>query len=586
MTDFTIDQQRAIALANARLRLGETPPSGERLQHASDSPLANLPDLPRSLLEFATGGTGLLRGIANLPSMVGLGQPAGDVMFPKAGDPESGFKTAGAIADPLAWAIGGGVPAAAAKMLERMVAQGPAAARAAEAFARNWMGRAAGRATVGAATGGTIGALSDEGSADTGAVVGAAANVILPPAVSAVMGGARRAKEALYPSPGAIAVKAAGDKTDDVIVALENARSPIPGMNLTAGQASVPANSAEFAALQRAAASRDPSRYAGPAGVEGEQQAARRAAIQSVGGTPADLAQAQATRSAASNANYTAAYQQAIKSDPELMALSKNPYFKDELPEAIRLAQANGINPKENLTQFLQFVKEGIDARLQSVTKPDGPALSNATKAALTDAKNRLVSWLGRKNPEYEFARAEHRRLSQPINQMKVGQELESALVAPTTEAERVASFGAAVRKTETKISPSSGVPKMEDLTPRQRRAVEAIEENLKLDAEFKKLASAGTANMERRTEAPVVPPTGAFQPTISAARSWLNRLLGTGHENALQRLAPLMERNPQQFAQIMRAATPQQRQAVNSMLGEYVSRGATVSAANQGSEP
>ena len=94
-------------------------PSGERLKHDSDSFLANLPDVPSELLEFATGGTGLLRGIANLPGKAidaVRGKPqtqgAGDVMFPKAGDPESGWKTLGEIADPLAWAIAGGVPAA------------------------------------------------------------------------------------------------------------------------------------------------------------------------------------------------------------------------------------------------------------------------------------------------------------------------------------------------------------------------------------------------------------------------------------------------------------------------------------------
>ena len=601
MGEFSIEQQRAIALANARLRLqqgGAPAPSGERLKHESDSFLADLPDVPSGVQEFATGATGLLRGIFNAPGRVadavsgpklsdliapGAKRPGvGDVMFPPQGDKDSGWKTAGAIADPLAWALGGGVPVAMAKTLERLVALGPTAQKVATKLAESWAGRAAGRATVGSGTGATIGSLSDEGDATTGAAVGAAANVVLPPAVSAVMRGLRGAKEAIYPSPGSVAVKAAGDKADDVIAALKNASSPVPGMNLTAGQASVPANSAEFAALQKAVASRDPSRYFGPAGVEGQQQAARRAAIQSVGGTPTDLAQAQATRKAASDTNYATAYQQAIKGDAELMALSRNPYFRDELPEATRLAQAAGINPKQNLTEFMQFVKEGIDAKLQAVTKPDAPALSNATKAALTDAKSRLVTWLGKKNPAYDFARTEHQRLSRPINQMKLGQELEGALVAPTTEAERVASFGSAVRKAETKISPETGAPKIENLTPRQRKAIDAIEQNLKLDAEYRKLASAGMENMERRTAAPTAPPTGIFQPMLSAMRSWLNTILGTGHEKALQRLAPIMERDPQQFAKIMSAATPAQRQQVNNMLADYISRSAMISAANQ----
>lgn len=597
MSDLSIDQQKAIALASARLRLQGDAPTGERLTHASDSFLSGMPDFPKGLQEFATGATGLLRGIANAPGRVmdavsgpSLGDVIapgakktgiGDRMFPPQGDSESGWKTAGAIADPLAWAIGGGVPAAAAKTLEKLIAQGPAAAKIAEGLAKNWMGRATGRAAVGGATGATIGALSDEGSADSGAAIGAAANVVLPPAVSGVMRGASAAKNFVYPSAGSIAVKAAGDKTDDVIRALQAAQSPIPGMNLTAGQASVPANSAEFAALQKLVSSKDPSSYFGAQGVQGEQEAARRASVQTIGKTPQDLAAAQATRSAAADTNYTLAYAQAVKADPELLRLANNPYFRDELPEAMKLAAAKGINPKTNLTEFLQFVKEGIDAKIQGATKPDAPAISNATKAALTDAKNKLVTWLGSKNAAYDFARTEHARLSKPINQMKLGQELEQSLVAPVSEAERVAGFGGAVRKAETTISKATGAPRIEDLTPRQRKVLDVIEANLKLDADYKKLASAGMSNMESRIGVTEVPPTGIFQPMVSAARSWLNRLLGTGHEKALHKLAPLMEKNPQQFAKIMQDATPQQRQAVNSILSEYLVRGATVTGAN-----
>ena len=197
--------EHAVVQATVKKLMGATTPAteqqqprtGERLRHASDSFFTNMPDFPKSVQEFATGGTNLLRGIANIPSKVGLGAPAGDAMFPPQGDPESGWKTAGQIADPLAWAIGGGVPAAMAKTLERMAASGPAAAQMATKLASNWAGRAAGRAVVGGATGGTIGALSDEGDAGTGAGVGAAANVLIPPVFGGVMRGATAAKNAI-----------------------------------------------------------------------------------------------------------------------------------------------------------------------------------------------------------------------------------------------------------------------------------------------------------------------------------------------------------------------------------------------------
>jgi hypothetical protein len=72
------------------------------------------------------------------------------------------------------------------------------------------------------------------------------------------------------------------------------------------------------------------------------------------------------------------------------------------------------------------------------------------------------------------------------------------------------------------------------------------------------------------------------FNPAVSAGRSWLNKILRSGHEKALHKLAPLMEKNPQQFARLMEAATPQHRQAVNSILSDYMVRGATVTGAQQ----
>src|SRR3990167_2637776 len=103
-------------------------PAGARLRPASDRLISEFPGWPNAPLEFATGATGILRGLFNAPGrvadavsgpslsdVVALGakkQGIGDVMFPPQGDPESGFKTAGSIADPLAWAIGGGVPSA------------------------------------------------------------------------------------------------------------------------------------------------------------------------------------------------------------------------------------------------------------------------------------------------------------------------------------------------------------------------------------------------------------------------------------------------------------------------------------------
>jgi hypothetical protein len=83
---------------------------------------------------------------------------------------------------------------------------------------------------------------------------------------------------------------------------------------------------------------------------------------------------------------------------------------------------------------------------------------------------------------------------------------------------------------------------------------------------------------MEERIGAPTVPPTGMFQPMISAARSWVNKGLGTGHEQALRRAAEIMD-NPQEMARQMKAATPAQRKILEALWSQRMMQGAVTSA-------
>lgn len=404
------------------------------------------------------------------------------------------------------------------------------------------------------------------------------AGAVAPAGVGSAINAARSAKDVVYPSVGSLGRRAAGDRADDVIAAMLQNRSNVPGVKLTAGEAAVPANSAEFSAFQKAAANENASKYFGPLGIKGQQAQARIDAVRSFGKTTPELDSAVAARSVTSAKNYGDAFQQQINADPALAKMFQNPYVKDVLPEALKLAQANGISPKSNLTEFLHFVKLGLDAKLQSANNANLPAISSAAKSTIQDAKENLVSWMGTKNPLYDVARASHTAESIPITQMRVGQELERALVAPATGAERAASFGTKVRQAENTISKGSGKPQIEALTDPQRKVVSAIEEDFLRNQQFKDLAMAGKKGMEERIGAPVVPPTGMFQPFISAARSWVNKGLGTGHEQALKRAAEVMD-NPQEMARQMQAATPAQRKILEALWAQRMMQGAVTSA-------
>lgn len=428
--------------------------------------------------------------------------------------------------------------------------------------------------TVSASTAGYGSGQAREAGAGEGTQFAAGMLGALAPAgIGTAINVGRSAKDYVYPSVGRLGRRAAGDKADDVITALMKTKSNVPGVKLTAGEASVPANSAEFAAFQKAIAAENASKYYGPRGIKGQQATARQMAVQSFGKTPKELETAITNRAIASDKNYGDAFIQKINADPDLAQIIKNPYVKDVIPEAVKLAKANGITPKDNLTEFLHFVKLGLDARLQAANNPNLPAISSAAKKTIQNAQKELVSWVGKKNPLYETARSSHEAASTPINQMKVGQELEQALVAPATGAERAASFGTKVRNAENTISKSTGKPRISSLTDPQKNVVAAIEEDFLRNQQFKDLATAGKKGMEERIGAPEIPPTGMFQPLLSAARSWVNKGLGTGHQQALRRAAEVTD-NPQEMARLMKEATPAQRKVLEALWAQRLTQG------------
>jgi hypothetical protein len=435
-------------------------------------------------------------------------------------------------------------------------------------------GTAAGRVGQGVGIGAGFGLLSpvtnDGAYADEKAKQVAGGGILggmIPAGLEGVRGVAGLLRKSFFPGAGEVARRAAGDKVDDVISALKTQTSAVPGERLTAGQASVPANSAEFAALQRLVASRDPSGYYGPAGVAGQQQTARRAAIQTIGKDKAALDAAYAARTAGGKADYGDAFAQAVRADPELAKLSQNPYFKKALPGAMDLAKAGGVDPKKNLTEFLHYVKLGLDDQVSGTARD---AIGRSEQRAAANAKDQLVAWLASKNPAYDTARANFAARSKPINEMEVGQYLEQKLVPALDSGERASVFAQAVRDAPLTLKRSTGQPRYESLdqvlAPAQNQTVRNVMDSLQRDSIFNELAKQGTTNMRERISPVQAPPTGFFKPIISAARSWINRASEGSLERAMDQLAPIMK-DPQKMALLMEQASPKEKQAIREII-------------------
>lgn len=449
---------------------------------------------------------------------------------------------------------------------------------------------AATRILQGAGVGAVTGALSpveEEGSfvgdKATQIGIGGLAGAAIPAGWEATKGVGRAARNIIQPylgkagadaAAGRLANAAAGDKAPEVINALQNPQQFIPGSVPIAGQAAAQTNSAEFAALQKIAADRAPSAYYGPKGIEGQQNAARLAAVRTVAQTPEALAAAEGARSAAAKVNYGTAYQQAVKADPKLIAISENPYFKDALPDAVKLAEANGINPKSGLTQFLHYVKISLDKQLN---KTGDAALDTTEKAAVTRLQKELIGWMGGKNPSYESARAAFAEASKPINQMKIGQYLEDKLIPALSEEtkQRASVYANALREAPQTIKKATGSPRFNELEkvmePSQVATLRGVQKDLARDATAQELARKGMpAAQERIGQAiPEAPPSGMFSPIISVTRGLYNRATGKATEKIMDDLAILMQ-NPKQLAKVMENAKPAERSAIMDALMKY----------------
>jgi len=129
---------------------------------------------------------------------------------------------------------------------------------------------------VAAGSAGAGSGLAREAGGGEGAQLAAGlAGAMAPAAAGSMINVGRAVKDYVHPSVGSLGRRAAGDKADDVIAAMMQTKSNVPGVKLTAGEASVPANSAEFAAFQKAAANENASKFYGPIGVKGQQATAR-----------------------------------------------------------------------------------------------------------------------------------------------------------------------------------------------------------------------------------------------------------------------------------------------------------------------
>jgi hypothetical protein len=554
--ELTIDQQRAMAMASARMRMQQPAAAPEErtvggfagnvfksagrqvagVAHAIAHPLdtaTGLLDvaagaaqnvLPQSVVDFVNkfdSNPDAAKRAVKVANAVG-GQYAKDYGTVEGLKEKLYTDPVGVMGDLSAVLSGGGSlltktgkvagKADAAVLAGLLQGEGSTAARVAEAVAP-----AAGKVARAAQP------LQDAGAALTTA--GRYTNPMTPviagidrsmPTVANTLGGVQD-----YFNPDVKAAKIVKQAAGENLDAIRAANRAAPN-DITAAQAAAGSTAPTYQALAAGIAEQDIDRSLK---VTQAQEAARRATLQA--NTP-DLAAAEAARAAAGEVAYgraRTADQQRLNNlameqqnanmlagtagpaniervSPALEALKGNPVIDAAAKEARTLAASQGVKLADPMTTLdgLHYMKLAIDNQFKN--RSATTALNKYSDAALNSTKDNLLAAIeGTANqpgvsPLYGLARQQYATLSEPVNQAQVLNKMQEVLTGPAG-AERSTAFLNVMGSGENALLKRANQnPRFggleEVLTPKQMGAVNKVAGELTRDAKIAKEASDG----------------------------------------------------------------------------------------------
>lgn len=396
--------------------------------------------------------------------------------------------------------------------------------------------------------------------------------VITKPAT--VIGGAglNALRQAATGGKANVLLEATEGRTQDVINALRQQNELVPGSVPTAGEAASPLGITRFSALQESAEKVLPTEYLAR---RKQQDAARAAAIREVGGTPIDLEVAKILRDATAKTNYGAASKQLVDADDVFFGLLDRPSMEKVIARASNIARERGqpfsigrnvpeqtapgaIEPgmggmgvargevtvpaerAQYPVQSLHYMKLAFDDLIRD---PATFGIGKTEAAGIAGTRGEFLNWVEGKADAYRGARETFRAQSGPINQMEIGQYLESKLLS-ALEGEtklRPAAFAGAVEAAPQTIKRATDgavrYKKLSDvLTPEQVKIVEDIRQDLARQAEYRTQARAarpaGPSAETAATQTMIEAAGGATMPTLlnrfaTVANAVMKRLAG-----------------------------------------------------------
>lgn len=374
---------------------------------------------------------------------------------------------------------------------------------------------------------------------------------------------------------GRLAGNVAGDKADDVISMMQATRSTVPGSQPTAGQAAVPAGSAEFSALQKIAETRDPSKFYG---IERAQEGARSQAIGDIAGDALTITSAKEAREALTGPLREATFEatravgvstqklmrqiRGVESQPGIRASDVVSKSLAEIKDKIaKFTSDDGFISAKDLYTIRKEIGNTIKKNSQETANWDKRLTGGLERDLQKNIDDAIEAAGGSQWKEYLSTYAEK---SKPIQQMKVGQALEAKLDPALGTKQRASGYAEALRKAGTE-------GELNVMTPQQVNSLQMVGGDLSRDASMNAMAKQGRAEALRRigSEVPEAAPTGFFDPRISFTRGVYNRLTGGATDRILNQLGKKMD-DPQAVAKMMQDAKPFERRALVDALMRY----------------
>lgn len=530
MAELNIDQQRAMALAQARLRLqdAEAPTAGEGVPGPrrtwSDVPADIRQNLPASAQRFYGG---LVEAVTSpLQTAKSLGQVAlgayrranpgmariADALYKPEFSTQSD-EAFNAVLGEYAKNYGS-VDAARDKIAEDPVGF---------------------LADVSAIFGGGAAAARGAGMGRTARVLQGAETATNPltPVIAPVQLAGRAAgkvADVAYdmtdPMARAYADAAAG-RGPEIVQALRNPNAEfVPGSRPLTSQLAASAGAPEFAAFSRMGEERMAAELARR--LE-DQSIARQSYMQQVSGAPANpvtgqrgaMEAAKEARANQAGPMFARAELDVLPGDAAIERLMARPSMDDAMRRAAKIAaeesrpfslrppeapapsgllDAQGrpipappAAPPQYGVLDLQYLKRGID----DLIKDPQSGLGTKERAAVANTRKELLEWMDNRSAAYKAAREGFATASGPINRMAVGREIQNALTNPLTgEASRASTFASAVENAPRTIKRSTGESRFsylsDVLTPDDIKVVQDIQKDLMRAEKTERSVTAG----------------------------------------------------------------------------------------------